>query len=78
MRHPNLIVFLRELQGNPDRWWRNEAKKTARYDGGIAQKQLERLDRAREESLPSYWIVYLEVVFVVVLIVGMFGLLITR
>ncbi|WP_421477637.1 hypothetical protein [Agrobacterium tumefaciens] len=73
MRHPKLIVLLRELQGNPDRWWRNEARKTARYDGGIAQKQLERLERAREESLPAYWVVYLQLGFIVVLIVGIAG-----
>lgn len=70
MRHPRFITAIREFYGNPQAWWDNEARKTGKMDGALGYEQLQRNKRDRERSMPSYAMVYAEVIVVAGLVLG--------
>lgn len=70
MRHPRFITAIRESYANPQAWWDNEARKTGEMeDGALGYEQLQRNQRDRERSMPSYVTVYAEVIVVAAAVV---------
>jgi hypothetical protein len=73
MRHPAFIIKLRALHADPQAWWVREAYRTYDMDPEMGAKQLARLKADRDRSMPSYAVVYLEVVIAAAAVIAIVG-----